>query len=196
MKIKVQDLINKIDEKNRYYVLIGILFFIFLLDYFLLMRPQLVTLTKINPEIKMLLQDIQKTQEDSQKLGSYQSEIKRLESALAETNSKVRSKNEVPVVLEQISRMANQSQIKIDQITPAHEDQSVLLEDNKRIYYALPILLEARSGYHDSGRFLNLLEQSNLFLNVTSFSIAAGKEDLRDHALKMNLQAIVFEDKQ
>ena len=70
----------------------------------------------------------------------------------------------------------------------------MLVDDNKRSYYALPILVQARSGYHDLGRFLNQLEKSNLFLYVTSFSIIAG-EDARAHALKMNLQAIVFEEK-
>ena len=194
MKIKISELISKIDEKNRHYFLIGALLFVFFLDYFILMRPQLVTLTKINPEIKMLSQDIEKTREDIQKLSFYQSEVKRLESLLAETSQKVKSKEEVSIILEQISRMANQNNVKIDQLMPFIEDQKVLLDDNKRSYYALPILVQARSGYHDLGRFLNQLEKSNLFLYVTSFSIITG-EDARAHALKMNLQAIVFEEK-
>lgn len=194
MKIKISELISKIDEKNRHYFLIGALLFVFFLDYFILMRPQLVTLTKINPEIKMLSRDIEKAREDIQKLSFYQSEVKRLESLLAETSQKVKSKEEVSIILEQISRMANQNNVKIDQFMPFVEDQKVLLDDNKRSYYALPILVQGRSGYHDLGRFLNQLEKSNLFLYVTSFSIIAG-EDARAHALKMNLQAIVFEEK-
>ena len=194
MKIKVSELIGKIDEKNRHYFLIGALLFIFLLDYFILMRPQLVTLTKINPEIKLLSQDSEKAQEDIGKLGFYQTEVKRLESQLAQTSKTIKSKEEVSIILEQISRMANRNNIRIDQIMPSMEEQKVLLEDNKRTYYALPILVQAKSGYHDFGRFLNQMERNDLFLYVASFSIITG-EDVRAHALKMNLQAIVFEGK-
>jgi|SRR3989338_162234 len=194
MKIKVSELIGKIDEKNRHYFLIGALLFIFLLDYFILMRPQMVILTKISPELKLLSQDIEKAREDIGKLGFYQAEVRRLESQLAQTSKTIKSKEEVSIILEQISRMANRNNIRIDQIMPSMEEQKVLLEDNKRTYYALPILVQAKSGYHDFGRFLNQMERNDLFLYVASFSIITG-EDVRAHALKMNLQAIVFEGK-
>jgi len=97
MKLKISELISKIDEKNRHYFLLGALLFIFLLDYFILMRPQLVTLTKINPEIKLLSQDIEKAQEDIGKLGFYQTEVKRLESQLAQTSQKIKSKKKCPL---------------------------------------------------------------------------------------------------
>lgn len=194
MNLKVQDLINKIDEKNRYYLLIGALVLIFLLDYFVIMRPQLVALTKIKPEIKILLQDIQTVRDDTQKMGFYQGEVKRLQGALEKTSQKVLSKEEVSAILERISRLAGETGMKIDQITPFNEDQEVLLQDNRRTYYALPILLEARSGYHNFGKFLNHLEQDDLFLSVSTFSISTG-DDMHDHSLKVNLQAIIFEDK-
>lgn len=194
MKEKISGIISKIDEKNRHYFLIGALVFIFLLDYFILMRPQLDTLTKISPEIKLLSQDLEKAREDIQKLGFYQGEVKRLEGQVAQTSQTIKSKEEVSIILEQISRMANQNNIRIDQIMPSIEEQKMLLKDKNRTYYALPILVQAKSGYHDFGRFLNQLEKNDLFLYVTSFSIISG-EDVRAHALKMNLQAIVFEEK-
>lgn len=194
MKPNIQDFLSKIDEKNRYYLLIGALVLIFLLDYFVIMRPQLVALTKIQPEIKILLQDIQTARDDTQKMGFYQGEIKRLQNVLEKTSQRVFSKEEVSAILERISRLAGETGMKIDQITPFNDDQEILLEDHKRTYYALPILLEAMSGYHDFGKFLNRLEQDDLFLSVATFSVVAG-DDMHDHALKMNLRAIIFEDK-
>lgn len=194
MKVKISEFISKIDEKNRHFFLIGALLLIFLLDYFILMRPQLVTLTKVTPEIKLLSQDLGKAREDIQKLSFYQGEVKRLESQVAQISQTIKSREEVSIILEQISRMANQNNIKIDQIMPSIEGQKVLLEDKNRTYYSLPILVQASSGYHNFGRFLNQLEKNDLFLYVTSFSIISG-EDARAHALKMNLQAIVFEEK-
>ncbi|MBI5416092.1 MAG: type 4a pilus biogenesis protein PilO [Candidatus Omnitrophica bacterium] len=194
MKLNIQELIAKVDEKNRYYILIGALVLIFLLDYFVVMQPQLVALTKIRPEIKILLQNIQTARDDTQKTGFYQGEIKRLQGVLGKTSRKVLSKDEVSAILERISRLAGETGMKMDQIPPFNEDQEILLEDRKRTYYALPILLEARSGYHNFGKFLNRLEQDDLFLSVTTFSVSAG-DDIHDQVLKMNLQAIIFEDK-
>lgn len=194
MKINPSEIINKIDKKNRYYMLLGILVFAFLLDYLILMRPQIVTLTKIKPEIRILSQDLGKIQGDIKKVASYRDEVNKLQADVAEISQKVKSKEEVSLILEQISRIANQNNIKIDQIMPLVEDQKLLLQDNKKIYHALPILVEARSSYHDLGRFLDNMEEADMFLYLTSFSIV-GTEDLRLHKLKMNLQAIVFEEK-
>ena len=38
MKINIPEIINKINKKNQYYILLGILIFIFLLYYFLFIR--------------------------------------------------------------------------------------------------------------------------------------------------------------
>ncbi len=272
MKAKIQEIFNAIDEKNQHYVLIGIILFVILLDFFILMRPQLLALAKIRSEVKTIVQDIEKIKEDTQRLDSYKSEIKRLEDALAAVG-KIRPKQEVPVALEQISRVASQAQVKIDQMAlvpggeralPAVQDEvktdqmppgpgdpqtlmanqnvaqtsqtpppppgdvktlmasqgqggtnqmpppipgkeiappasgadsgKVIPEEKKRTYSALPVLIEARSGYHYFGRFLNLLEQSNLSLNIASFSMGqrnkGSKDGPLDQALPMNLGAM------
>ena len=167
--------------------------FVFLFDYFILMRPQLATLAKISPENKVLSQDIQKADEDIQKLETYKGEVARLKAGIEEMNLKIKSKDEVPVILEHISLLADQNKVDVDQIMPASHDQQVLLEDNKRMYISLPVLVEARSGYHDFGRFLNDIEQDNILLGVRSFSVTA-TNDTQYHAVRLSLEAIVFEE--
>lgn len=191
--MKIPDILNKIDEKNRYYIFIGILVFVFLADYFVLMRPQFAALTKISPEIRILSQDIQKAKEEIQRMSSYQDEIKRLEDKIKGSSLKMRSKDEVPLILERISQLANQNGVEIDQIMPFSQDQEILLQDNKRTYYALPILVEARSGYHSFGRFLNQLERDNIAVDEAAFAITA-TDDTRYHKVKLNLEAMVFEE--
>ena len=72
MNIKIPEQISsvfsKVEGKNRYYVFVGILFVVFLLDYFLLMSPQLSSLKKINPEIRTLSENIKKAKADIDKL--------------------------------------------------------------------------------------------------------------------------------
>src|SRR3972149_1490460 len=139
MKIKkienILSIIGKVDEKKRFYLFIGVLVFVFLLDYLILMRPQLSTLMKINPEINILSQDIKQTQDDLLKISFYKSEVDRLRKNIKEVNQMIRSKDEVPLILERISRLANQNSIKIDQIMPNTQGQEILLDNKEQKYF-------------------------------------------------------------
>ncbi len=193
MNTNFPEIFRAMDAKSRYYIFIGILVLALLLDYLILMKPQLAALAKILPEVKILRQDIQKAREDIQKLDSYQKEVARLKNGITQAHQQIKSKEDVPLILERISRLANQNGVKIDQIMPFNQGQEVLLEDNQRVYFSLPILLEARSGYHDLGRFLNQLENDDISVNVSTFTIGAGS-DTRYHVVKLNFEAIVFEE--
>ena len=97
------------------------------------------------------------------------------------------------MILENISLLANKNGIKIDQIMPYPQDQSVLLKDKIRKYYALPILLDARGSYHDVGRFLFQIEDENDFLKVDTFTFSSGSS-FRVHRFKLTLKAVVYEE--
>ena len=190
---KIKSALANLDEKNRYYIFGGILLFVFLLDYFLLMRPQLGALAKLNPENKILSEEIQKAKDDIQQLTHYQKEVEKAKQKVEEVNLKVRSREEVSAILETITLLANKNGVKIEQITPDTTDQKVLLDNKERKYYALPIDVQAKAGYHDLGRFLNQVETEGLFLAVNNFTISSSGE-LRYQNVKLTLKAIVFEE--
>jgi Tfp pilus assembly protein PilO len=199
MNIKIPDKISavfaKVEGNNRYYVFVGILFVFFLLDYFLLMSPQLAALRKIKPEIKTLSDNIKKTKEDINKLNTYKTDLENASKKFAEANLKVKSREEISVILEYIANIANETGVKIDQIMPDTLGQELLTENNQRKYFDLPIYMEARSGYHDFGRFLNKIEQNDISLRVGTFTIVV-TNDTRLHSIKMTFKATIFEDVQ
>lgn len=199
MNVKIFDKLlsvsDKINEKNRLYIFIGILLSVGLLDYFILLKPQLATLTKIIPETRMLAQDIKKLTEDIQKLEFYRHEAKRFKKQVEETNTQVSSKEEVSLILERISLLANQSGLRINHIMPITSEQEILMEDNERQYFSLPILVKAAAGYHHFGRFLNQIEKDGGSLDVGAFAISSSS-DPRQHAIELTLRAIVFEKNQ
>lgn len=187
-------LLDNIDEKTRYYIFGGILLFFFLLDYFLLMGPQLGALSKINPEIKILKEDISKAKTNIKMTSQYENQVDDLKRKVAIMNLRVKSREEVPMILENISVLANTNGVKIDNIMPSTADQEILLENDERIYYSLPITLEASSGYHDFGRFINNIETGDIFLKINTFTISSGKDSKR-HNINLILGAVVFEEK-
>ena len=75
---KISSWIESADDKQKIYIFWGIVFLVFVLDYFLVMGPQIRTLTKINPEIKLLAEQLEKTNNDFKRVGQYREEIQRL----------------------------------------------------------------------------------------------------------------------
>ncbi|MBF0532938.1 MAG: type 4a pilus biogenesis protein PilO [Candidatus Omnitrophica bacterium] len=185
--------INAIDEKQRYAILAGILFSFFLVDYFVLMNPQLAALSKINPQIKILEENLNKAAEDMGKIEVYKKEVERMRVDVGRINQSVRARSELPTLLEHISVTANQSGVVIDQMTPDMEKQKSLLKDGNREYFMLPIQVKLRGNYHDFGRFINRIETGDVYLGMGEFAVV-GDGDSARHACRLVLKAVVYEE--
>ena len=188
---KLQDM----EPKNWYYVFVAIIVVILVFDYFLLMKPQLGTLSKMNPEIKVLSDNLKKAKDDIARITQYKTQVQDLKNKVDQLRLRVRTKQEVPFIIEKISRIAHKNDFKIDQIMPNMLQENVLLEHSERTYFDLPILIEARSTYHDFGRFINALESDSTFFKVDDFTVAA-MPGSRLNTVKMTLKTIVYEEKQ
>ncbi|MBZ0165567.1 MAG: type 4a pilus biogenesis protein PilO, partial [Candidatus Omnitrophica bacterium] len=180
-------------DKTLYYVFGVVLLTVFLLDYFLLMAPQLNTLAKINPEIKILREDIDKARNDIARIGQYQSQVKKFQEDINQENKKVELRDEVPLILEHISRVADQNKVILNQIMPNVIDSQIVLENDERIYYDLPIDIEARASYHDLGRFINAIEQGPIFLKVGEMTMAS-IENRKQLSIKVTFDALVYDE--
>ncbi len=192
---KISSIFLKVEGNNRYYVFIGVLVFVFLLDYFLLMSPQLGALRKISPEIKTVSEDIRKAKADIDKLNSYKADLEKATEKFTEANLKVKSRDEISIILEHIAYIANETGMKIDQIMPDMLGQELLTENDQRKYFDLPIYMEARSSYHNFGRFMNKVEQNDISLRIGTFTIVV-TSDTRNHMIKMTFKATIFEEVQ
>ena len=190
---KIGSLLDKMGSKGAYTLFVGMLLLVFCLDYFLLMNPQMAALRKINPEIKVVSDEIKKAKEDMQKLDTYKQDLENLSKKFDEANLRVRARDEVPIILEHIAYVASETGIQIDQIMPDALGQELLTENNQRKYFDLPIYLEARSGYHNLGRFLNKIDTEDISLRIGAFTVSA-TDDKQYHSIKLTLKATVFED--
>ena len=189
---KVIAKISAMDRQQRYLVFGGVLLFVFLLDYLILMRPQLGALGKLSPKIQTLAADLKTNKDNIQKIDYYRSESERLKEKVALLNARVRSKEEMSQVLEEISSLANDNRVKIDQIIPNMDDTQSILKNNHRNYSTLPIAIEAKSNFHNLGRFINKLETAEIFFTVGNLMITPG-DDTRQHSIKLTVNAIVYE---
>lgn len=125
---------------------------------------------------RVVIKDFEKLKSDlkerSQKVDSYE--------------KKLPAEQEIPALLENLSNMAKDSDIKIIGIVPAmsyfKDDKSV---EKNQIYREIPILITAKSGYHELGHFLNNLENSDRFMKVVDIGIKANKITPKKHDVEL-----------
>jgi len=186
--------VKNADEKTRYYIFAGVLVFVLILDYLVLMGPQLATMTKTKSQIQIVGDDVTRTKNDLLRLNQYREEVKNLKKQIKQGQMKIRPREGVPLILERISRMATDSSVKVDQISPRAEGQELLLENDERKYYSLPVEITAVSDYHDFGRFLNVIERTDILFIVDSFSIIQGGAS-KVQSVKVTLKTIVYDER-
>ncbi|HOW35922.1 MAG TPA: type 4a pilus biogenesis protein PilO [Candidatus Omnitrophota bacterium] len=182
-----------LSEKNRYAVLGGIMLAIFIFWYFLLMQPQLKNLMKLSPQITELSRNLAETKRNMHLINEHRARLAQLRDQLKTSGGKILPKEEIPAILEDISRIANESKVRINQIIPIKESQQLVLSKDDGKYYSLPILVTARANYHNIGRFFNRIEGADIFMSITDFDIVANSDDPLLHSLKVTVKAFVRE---
>ncbi len=194
LKEKITELVASLNEKNPYYVIIGVLVCLLLIDYFGLMQFQFGALRELNPKIKQVQTDFKLLEDGKKRMEQYQKEADRLDSKLKSLNLLIRSRGEISGILENISRIGNKNRVRIEQIVPDTTLDEPVMKNGEGAYYLLPIVVEAKGGYHEFGCFLNQLEQEGVVANISRLSIVADEESgQRQQRIEMTLNTIIFE---
>ncbi len=190
---QLTNLFSQADEKKRN-IAIGVAAFLILaIDFLLIMRPQISRLMFLNQEVSKRKTDFKAANDDIAKVAQYRSDVHQWAEKISSMNEKIKSREEVPLILERISLMANQQGVKINQIMPNQDGQKAILKNSEVQYYLLPIFVEAYAGYHDLGRFLNQLESDEMYLRLDNFTLSANGGDIYHHQMQMTIQAIIFD---
>jgi len=182
---------NALDERARYTIFGLFLVVVVGLDYFLVLRLQAGFLRKVGEGITTLSQDTARVRADAQRINDIKKGLEDMRSQLQALNNKVRPLQEIPAVLSDIARIANDSGVSIDQLVPAKEGPESLLTSGDTKYYALPIVVSAHSGYHMFGRFLNKLESGNLLFLVRGLRMETGDIPANNLAVQATLKVVL-----
>ena len=79
--------------------------------------------------------------------------------------------------------MAKSANTKIVGIMPVTGKEEKA--EKNQIYKEIPILISAKSGYHELGRFLNSLENSDRFMKVGDMHIRANPATPKKHDVEL-----------
>ncbi|HQO57101.1 MAG TPA: type 4a pilus biogenesis protein PilO [Candidatus Omnitrophota bacterium] len=193
IKNQMGSAVNKINEKNPSFLLAGIFTVILVVFYLFPLQFQLKTLQAINPKLEELNRETTETRNNILRVTQYKKELSRLEEKYQNLQRRIKRKEDIPFLLENISRIADKHGVKIEQILPQTAINDPVLENNEGKYFSIPIVIEAESGYHPFGRFLNEMERDGIFLRLPNFSIETGREDQQTASINLAIELVVFE---
>ena len=196
MKIpeKIYSLINeKVNEQNRNYILIGIFVCIFVVDYFAITMWQVRALSTLNPKVSTLSKDLKQAQVDIKNVNQYRAQGNQLKNRMSTVGAAILSKEEIPVILDSISSLAKEFNVKINQVAPLKEEQKLVLSNSEGQYFVIPISVRAKASYHNLGRFFNAIESNDIFMSISDFSIASTNDDPLRHQVSLTIRTFVNE---
>lgn len=131
-------------------------------------------------DLKNAESDIARMDELKRTIDGYRNKVEIYEKRLP-------SEEEIPSLLESLSRMAGASNIQIVGITPVTvpgKDVSQM-RGKAAAYKEIPITISAKSGYHDLGRFLSDLESADRFMKVVDIDIKANRATPAKHDFEL-----------
>ena len=185
--------LKKLDPKYHYYILAGVVLLFFLVHHLLVLGPLLGSLNKMNAHIAELKQNIADVKNDMARINQNRAQLEKIRGQINEVKIKIRSRQEVPLILDDISRIASRNNVKIDQLMPLKDQKELIAKQKDVDYYALPILVQARSSYHDLGRCLAQFEADKIFYNLGEFNIITNPKDPMHHSVQLTLKAVTWE---
>ena len=193
IKHEIHKVIVKLNEKNPYYLVIGLLVLVLIVDYIFIMQFQLGALRALGPKLAEISDHFKEFETNRARVGKYEEDIKDLDQKLDNLEKRLRTTEEIPAVLEGISRIANRSKVFIDQIIPETDLGEPVFKNAQGKYYLLPVRVEAKASYHNFGRFLNELETQGSLMMIDDMMIETNLENPRQHLVKLSIQAVIFE---
>jgi len=149
--------------------LVAVAALIVLAVYFnFLIKPQVVgiagvmgKLHKANSDLKTAETDIARINKMKESIAAYNEKVGKYEKLLP-------TKEGVPAILESLSEMAKNANMRIVGIIPIERKSS---NPKDRVYQEMPIAISAKGGYHELGRFMSSLENSDRFMKIADIQI-------------------------
>jgi type IV pilus assembly protein PilO len=189
MPDKVKEFLS--DEQSRIYVFLGSIAVFALLYLTFAIVPRFYELSKASREVTDINNAINQVNERAKRLDKTTEQLKSSRMELESYSRGLPDQKGVPEFLERLSSIARTSDVRILSITPS-ELKAVKAEGKSSGFYReMPIIITAKSGYHQLGSFVSNLEKEERFITIEDLRIQYDSKFPRKHNISMVLKTYV-----
>ncbi len=172
----------KKNPKQMVMVMSSVVLIALLVYIIFIFNPQVVSISGIRSGLGKVNADLKSARSDIAKIGSMKGAIESYDRKIGLYEKTLPTEDGIPGLLESLSEMAKSANMRIAGIVPVDQKES---ESRNRVYKEIPIMITAKAGYHELGRFLSSLESSDRFMKVADIQIKADKALPKKHDVEL-----------
>lgn len=177
--------LNSRNAREKYMLVVFFGVFLFALDYFLWLAPVFRIYGDVSPKIAPLQEELKVLREDHKNRDGIRKKWEEVKQEIVEKDRMFIASNETPGLLENLSKQAQRSGVKIVSLEPSDGPKGA----SKSAYSPLPIQVKAAAGTHEFGAFLSNLETGGTFFRVKNLRIASNPLNERKHGIELSMEA-------
>ena len=140
------------------------------------------------PQLREAKKEFQQLKEDQKNKELIQKNWEQAQVELADQEKHFVLPSEIPVLLENLSKLAQDSGVKIVSLKPLEEANPVP-RAGRGSYGRISVQISAIAGTHALGKFLSKLEGAATFVRVTDLRIVSNPADLKQHTVNLQIEA-------
>lgn len=169
---KIITKINSLD-KQKIILIILVCAVIIYIDFAFILQAQFKGVKSVGGKILKLNKDIVALSQDLAVMQKTQAT--QAGKSSAQKAKTIISEHDLSSLLENISSIANKVNVRIMQIKPSRD----LKDSDSKSGNAVPVLItmELLSGYHNLGKFINDIENSDVLISIDELKILANAKD-------------------
>jgi len=145
-------------------------------------KPQIVNISGVRARLSKINADLKGARSDIARIGVMKDTVDSYKKKIGLYEKTLPTEDGIPGLLESLSGMAKSANMRIAGIVPIIQKKP---EAGNRAYEEIPITITAQAGYHELGRFLASLENSDRFMKVTDIQIKADKASPKKHDVEL-----------
>ena len=184
--------LDNIQLDNQKKILIVIFFvFIVYVDLNYILKAQLGGLNNLNPKIISLENDLKNLNHDLENMRISKGKQGVAVQKSVFKSSKILPEGKISGLMQDISNEANKLNIRIIQIRPSRETLNVKSTIPADKFTPILINLDMVCDYHNLGRFINWLENSEVFMEIQDFKISTQASDYIRQRVALTIKTYV-----
>lgn len=203
-----------LDKKQQTIILAAIFGLLVLYIYFqFFLKFSLAKLMELSSSINQQKANLVKSEALVGRKSEMEKSVVDLEARMEKYKISLPARSDMPGILQEISRIASESKIKILKMEPVKESKETAgisappmpampsmpgsLEEQPpqisgTVYTEIHIRIEANGGYHDLGLFINNIENAKNFMKISELDIDADSDSIYRHKINMVIVAYVL----
>jgi len=180
------------DEKHRTYTIIGGTVLIVIFYTLFAVIPGMSRLSEASREAGILKKKINIVRKHAGQMNNFQAQLETLKTRDKSYAKQFSDKKETTVLLEEFAQIAQKYDVDIVSITPLEKEKPAQQADKTKQYFEeMPLLITAKSGYHQLAHFVNDLESGSRLITIEDLEINDDKKNAWRHNIRIVLKTYI-----